>query len=121
MVIRAFGAEGLAERIRYHVQLAQELERTVLDPRDGRPVNAHMSDYLVPVCLDTPQLEVHFVPEEDRIVNPVGAEGLGEIALVGVAPAIANAVHHATGRRVRELSHMSSGTPVLRMDLTPRR
>jgi xanthine dehydrogenase YagR molybdenum-binding subunit len=79
------------------------MERTVLDPRDGRPVNAHMADYLVPVNLDTPRLEAHFVDEEDPHVNPLGVKGLGEIALVGMAPAIANAVFHATGKRVRDL------------------
>jgi xanthine dehydrogenase YagR molybdenum-binding subunit len=79
------------------------MERTVLDPRDGRPVNAHMADYLVPVNLDIPQLETHFVEEEDAHVNPLGVKGLGEIALVGMAPAIANAVFHATGKRVRTL------------------
>jgi xanthine dehydrogenase YagR molybdenum-binding subunit len=79
------------------------MERTVLDPRDGRPVNAHMADYLVPVNLDIPQLEAHFVEEEDPHVNPLGVKGLGEIALVGMAPAIANAVFHATGTRVRAL------------------
>jgi xanthine dehydrogenase YagR molybdenum-binding subunit len=79
------------------------MERTVLDPRDGRPVNAHMADYLVPVNLDTPEIEVLFVEEEDPHVNALGVKGLGEITLVGVAPAIANAVFHATGRRVRDL------------------
>jgi xanthine dehydrogenase YagR molybdenum-binding subunit len=79
------------------------MERTVLDARDGRPVNAHMADYLVPVNLDIPVLEAHFVEEEDPHVNPLGVKGLGEIALVGIAPAIANAVFHATGKRVREL------------------
>jgi xanthine dehydrogenase YagR molybdenum-binding subunit len=79
------------------------MERTVLDPRDGRPVNAHMADYLVPVNLDIPNLEAHFVEETDDQVNPLGVKGLGEIALVGMAPAIANAVFHATGKRVRDL------------------
>ena len=79
------------------------MERTVLDPRDGRPVNAHMADYLVPVNLDVPALEAIFIEEDDRHVNPLGVKGLGEIALIGVAPAIANAVFHATGKRVREL------------------
>ncbi|PAP94876.1 xanthine dehydrogenase family protein molybdopterin-binding subunit [Mesorhizobium wenxiniae] len=79
------------------------MERTVLDVRDGRPVNAHMADYLVPVNLDTPKLEALFVDEVDPHVNPVGVKGLGEIALVGTAPAIANAVFHATGKRVRTL------------------
>jgi xanthine dehydrogenase YagR molybdenum-binding subunit len=79
------------------------MERTVLDHRDGRPVNAHMADYLVPVNLDIGQLEAHFVEEDDPHVNPLGVKGLGEIALVGIAPAIANAVFHATGKRVRDL------------------
>ncbi|TIM63574.1 MAG: xanthine dehydrogenase family protein molybdopterin-binding subunit, partial [Mesorhizobium sp.] len=79
------------------------MERTVLDARDGRPVNAHMADYLMPVNLDTPKLEALFVEEDDPHVNPLGVKGLGEIALVGTAPAIANAVFHATGKRVRTL------------------
>ncbi len=79
------------------------MERTVLDVRDGRPVNAHMADYLMPVNLDTPKLEALFVDEVDPHVNPLGVKGLGEIALVGTAPAIANAVFHATGKRVRTL------------------
>ncbi|TCU78971.1 xanthine dehydrogenase YagR molybdenum-binding subunit [Bradyrhizobium sp. R2.2-H] len=79
------------------------MERTVLDARDGRPVNAHMADYLMPVNLDIPQVEAHFVEESDPHVNELGVKGLGEIALVGIAPAIANAVFHATGKRVRTL------------------
>lgn len=79
------------------------MERTVLDRRDGRPINAHMADYLMPVNLDTPEMEALFVDEVDPHVNPLGVKGLGEIALVGTAPAIANAIHHATGRRVRTL------------------
>lgn len=79
------------------------MERTALDQRDGRPVNAHMADYLVPVNLDIHDLAAHFVPEEDPHVNPLGVKGLGEIALVGIAPAIANAVFHATGKRIRDL------------------
>jgi xanthine dehydrogenase YagR molybdenum-binding subunit len=79
------------------------MERTVLDARDGRPVNAHMADYLMPVNLDTPKLEALFVDEIDPHVNPLGVKGLGEIALVGTAPAIANAIFHATGKRVRIL------------------
>jgi xanthine dehydrogenase YagR molybdenum-binding subunit len=79
------------------------MERAMLDARDGRVVNAHMADYLVPVNLDVPSLEVHFVGERDPHVNPLGVKGLGEISLVGMAPAIANAVFHATGRRLRKL------------------
>lgn len=65
-------------------------------------VNAHTADYPVSVNLNIPQLEVHFVNEEDPHVNPLGIKGLGEIALVGIAPAIANAVFHANGKRVRD-------------------
>jgi xanthine dehydrogenase YagR molybdenum-binding subunit len=79
------------------------MEQTALDARDGRPVNAHMADYLMPVNLDIGKLEVLFVDEDDPHVNTLGVKGLGEIALVGMAPAIANAIHHATGKRVRHL------------------
>lgn len=79
------------------------MERTALDARDGRPINAHMADYLVPVNLDIGRLEAHFVDEIDPHVNALGVKGLGEIALVGLAPAIANAVFHATGKRIRTL------------------
>jgi xanthine dehydrogenase YagR molybdenum-binding subunit len=79
------------------------MERTVLDPRDGRPINAHMADYLVPVNLDVPQLEAHLVEERDQHVNPLGVKGVGEVAFTGMAPAIANAVFHATGKRVHNL------------------
>lgn len=79
------------------------MERTVLDSRDGRLVNAHMADYLVPVNLDIPAIDVLLVEEEDPHVNPLGVKGLGEISLVGMAPAIANAVFHATGKRLRNL------------------
>jgi xanthine dehydrogenase YagR molybdenum-binding subunit len=78
------------------------MEQTVIDPRDGRPVNASLADYLVPVNLDAGTLDVLFVEETDPHVNPLGVKGLGEIAIVGMAPAIANAVFHATGRRVRD-------------------
>jgi xanthine dehydrogenase YagR molybdenum-binding subunit len=79
------------------------LEETVWDPRNARVVNANFADYHVPVHADIPDLDAAFIEEEDRHVNPLGAKGLAELALVGVAPAIANAVHHATGKRVRDL------------------
>jgi xanthine dehydrogenase YagR molybdenum-binding subunit len=78
-------------------------EDTTLDRRTGRIVNATLADYLVPVNADIPALDAIFVDEEDPHVNALGVKGIGEIALVGVAPAIANAVFHATGRRVRDL------------------
>jgi xanthine dehydrogenase YagR molybdenum-binding subunit len=79
------------------------MEQTLLDPRDGRPVNASMADYLVPVNLDVDMLDALFVEEHDPHVNSLGVKGLAEIALVGIAPAIANAVFHATGKRIRAL------------------
>ena len=79
------------------------MERTALDARDGRIVNAHMADYLMPVNLDIPDVKALFIDEIDPHVNPLGVKGLGEIALVGTAPAIANAVYHATGKRIRHL------------------
>ncbi|WP_188187805.1 xanthine dehydrogenase family protein molybdopterin-binding subunit [Nonomuraea sp. SYSU D8015] len=79
------------------------LEHTVTDPRDGRIVNANMADYLVPVNADVPDVNAVYLNGDDRTADPIGVKGLGEVVIVGVAPAIANAVFHATGRRVREL------------------
>ncbi len=79
------------------------MEHTEVDNRSGRVVNANLAEYLVPVLADTPSLEVVFLAEEDPHIGPLGAKGLGEIALCGIGPAIANAVYHATGRRVRDL------------------
>ena len=60
-------------------------------------------EYHIPVHADTPEIEVIFVQEEDPIINPLGIKGVGEIGIIGVAAAVANAIHHATGRRVRDL------------------
>jgi xanthine dehydrogenase YagR molybdenum-binding subunit len=79
------------------------LEGTQLDHRDGRIVNANMSDYLVPVNADVPALDATFLPAEDQIADPIGVKGLGELVIVGVPAAIANAVFNATGRRVTDL------------------
>jgi xanthine dehydrogenase YagR molybdenum-binding subunit len=79
------------------------LEGTQLDHRDGRIVNANMSDYLVPVNADIPALDATFLPAEDKIADPIGVKGLGELVIVGVPAAIANAVFNATGRRVTDL------------------
>jgi xanthine dehydrogenase YagR molybdenum-binding subunit len=79
------------------------LEQAEWDPRLGRVMNSNLAEYLVPVNADVQELEALFVPGEDTIFNPIGSKGVAEIALVGVAPAIANAVYHATGRRVRDL------------------
>jgi xanthine dehydrogenase YagR molybdenum-binding subunit len=78
------------------------LEHTVSDPGTGRIANATLGDYLVAVNADVPDIDVIFVGEPDPI-NAIGVKGIGEVAIVGVAPAIANAVFHATGRRIRSL------------------
>ncbi|MEV6759703.1 xanthine dehydrogenase family protein molybdopterin-binding subunit [Streptomyces sp. NPDC051105] len=79
------------------------LEHTVTDHRDGRIVNADLANYLVPVNADVPDLKAIYLDGEDPEADPIGVKGLGEVVHVGVAPAIANAVFHATGRRIREL------------------
>jgi xanthine dehydrogenase YagR molybdenum-binding subunit len=80
------------------------MEHSVVDARNGRVPNANLAEYPVPVHADAPPImDVVFVEEHDPHVNPLGVKGLGEIAMVGVAPAIANAVFHATGKRIREL------------------
>jgi xanthine dehydrogenase YagR molybdenum-binding subunit len=66
-------------------------------------VNATIADYLVPVHLDVPEIEIIMVAEQDDAVNPLGAKGIGELPMVGTAAAIANAVYHATGQRIRDL------------------
>jgi xanthine dehydrogenase YagR molybdenum-binding subunit len=78
-------------------------EETVFDHRFGRIMNANIAEYHVPVNADVHDIEVIFVDEPDEIINPLGIKGLGEIGIVGVAAAIANAVYHATGKRVRDL------------------
>jgi xanthine dehydrogenase YagR molybdenum-binding subunit len=79
------------------------MEASVMDHRYGRYITHDFSGYHIPVHTDIPQIEVLYVDKADTIVNPIGAKGLGEIAIVGVAAAVANAVFHATGVRVREL------------------
>jgi xanthine dehydrogenase YagR molybdenum-binding subunit len=66
-------------------------------------MNANIAEYHVPVNADVQDIEVIFVNEPDEIINPLGVKGVGEIGIVGVAAAIANAVYHATGKRVRDL------------------
>jgi len=79
------------------------MEDMVIDHRFGRPINNNLADYHVPVNADIPPVDVLFVNKKDPHTNPMGSKGLGEIALVGVAPAVANAVFNATGKRIREL------------------
>ena len=78
-------------------------EHSVMDHAFGRFMTHDLADYHFPVNADVHDIDVIFVDEHDEIINPLGAKGLGEIGLVGVAAAIANAVFHATGRRVRDL------------------
>jgi len=78
-------------------------EETVTDHRLGRIMNHSLGEYHFPVNADIGEIEVIFVEEKDEIVNPLGVKGLGEIGIVGVAAAVANAVFHATGKRVRSL------------------
>jgi xanthine dehydrogenase YagR molybdenum-binding subunit len=78
-------------------------EETLVDHHFGRVMNANIAEYHVPVNADVHDIKVIFVDEPDNIINPLGIKGVGEIGIVGVAAAIANAVYHATGKRVRDL------------------
>lgn len=78
-------------------------EGTEVDNRYGRIMNADLANYHVPVNADVFQVETMFVEEDDKIVNPLGIKGMGELGMVGIPAAIANAVFHATGKRVRDL------------------
>ncbi len=78
-------------------------EETLIDHRYGRYINSNFVDYHVPVHADVPPMDIVFPNQPDYIISPTGAKGIGEIALVGVAPAILNAVYNATGKRVRDL------------------
>jgi xanthine dehydrogenase YagR molybdenum-binding subunit len=79
------------------------LEHTEYDPQNGAPINSSLADYIVAVNADAPAIDVHFLNYPDRELNEIGARGIGEIGLAGIAAAITDAVHHATGVRVREL------------------
>jgi xanthine dehydrogenase YagR molybdenum-binding subunit len=79
------------------------LEETEMDKDAARYVNHNLADYLIPVNADVPSIEVILVPEQDERVNPLGIKGIGEIGIVGMNAAVANAVFHATGKRVRDL------------------
>ena len=78
-------------------------EETVTDHRFGRFITRNLADYHVPVNADVHAIDVIFVEETDDKINPFGVKGVGEIGIVGTAAAIANAVYHATGKRVRDL------------------
>jgi len=78
-------------------------EEGIIDQRYGRWMNNNFADYHVPVHADVPHIEVLFVNKPDLIVNPIGSKGIGEVTMFGFSAAIANAVFHATGKRIREL------------------
>ena len=78
-------------------------EESLIDHAFGRFMNANIAEYHVPANADVHDIAVIFVDEPDAIINPLGIKGLGEIGIVGVAAAIANAIYHATGKRVRDL------------------
>jgi xanthine dehydrogenase YagR molybdenum-binding subunit len=77
-------------------------EQAITDRRSGRPMNANLAEYHIPVNADVPALEAILVEEDDPHVNALGIKGVGEIGITGTAGAVANAVWHATGTRVRK-------------------
>lgn len=111
-VVGAFAAGQIVDRTTAISQLMGGLiwgissalhESTDIDRRAARFTNTDLAEYLIPVNADVDKVEVIIVPEDDRQVNPLGIKGLGELGNVGTNAAIANAVYHATGIRVREL------------------
>jgi len=78
-------------------------EHTSYDPQNGAPINSNLADYVMSVNADVPPIDVHFLDFPDKEINELGARGIGEIGLAGIAASITAAVHHATGVRVREL------------------
>jgi len=111
-IVAAYGVGHLMNAKTAHSQLIGGIiwgvsmalfEETRLDARDGRPVNGNLAEYHVPVNADIGEIDVSFVDEHDPYINPLGAKGIGEIGITGVPAAIANAIYHATGKRVRDL------------------
>jgi xanthine dehydrogenase YagR molybdenum-binding subunit len=78
-------------------------EKAIMDPRTGRPMNANLAEYHIPVNADVPAIDTILVEEHDPYVNALGIKGVGEIGITGTAGAIANAIWHATGIRVRTM------------------
>ena len=111
-IVGAYGVGRLLNRKTAHSQLMGGIvwglsmalfENTEYDPRTGRPVNSNLAEYHIPVNADVGNIDVIVVDENDPYINPLGAKGIGEIGITGVAAALANAVFHATGKRVRDL------------------
>ena len=73
------------------------------EPTKGAPLNSNFADYVMPVHADMPHIDVHFLETPNKDLNSYGVKGVGEIGLAGIAPAIANALYHATGVRIRDL------------------
>lgn len=82
------------------------LEASATDQHTARLLNPGLNEYLIPTHADAPEIDVTFVDEHDSDISPLGSKGIGELAVAGVAPAIANAVFHATGHRIRHLPIM---------------
>jgi xanthine dehydrogenase YagR molybdenum-binding subunit len=110
-VVSAFSAGTIINPLTAHSQfmggtiwgLSSALfEQTEID-RTARYVNHNLADYLIPVNADVPSVDIIMVPEQDDRVNPLGVKGIGEIGIVGMNAAVANAVFHATGKRIRDL------------------
>ncbi|HEX5126018.1 MAG TPA: xanthine dehydrogenase family protein molybdopterin-binding subunit [Rhodocyclaceae bacterium] len=111
-IVAAYGVGNLLNEKTGHSQLMGGIvwgismalfEKSELDMRYGRIVNNNLAEYHVPVNADIYDVDVIVVPERDPHVNPLGAKGIGEIGITGVAGSIANAVYHATGKRIRDL------------------
>jgi xanthine dehydrogenase YagR molybdenum-binding subunit len=111
-IVASYGVGRLLNRKTAHSQLKGGIiwgigmalhEKTELDPVTERVANANLAEYHVPVNADVGTIDVTVVDEDDPHINALGTKGIGEIGIVGVAAAIANAVYHATGRRVRDL------------------
>jgi len=111
-IVAAYGVGNLLNAKTAHSQLMGGIvwgvgmalfEETHRDLRNGRYINGNLAEYHVPVNADIGSIDIIVVPETDRVINPLGAKGIGEIGITGVAGAIGNAVFHATGRRIRDL------------------
>jgi xanthine dehydrogenase YagR molybdenum-binding subunit len=111
-IVGAFAAGQIVNRTTAHSQLMGGLiwgissalhEETEIDRRAARYTNDNIAEYLIPVNADIGEVQVIFVPEDDDKVNPLGVKGLGELGNVGTNAAVANAVFHATGKRIRDL------------------
>lgn len=102
---RVINAKTVASQLRGGIVMGIGMalsEATLVDPRTGRIMNPSLSEYHVPVHADVPPIDVHWLDDPDPTM-PLGLVGVGEVGITGVAAAVANAVHHATGRRVRDL------------------